>query len=1183
MSDHARIRMPNSRSVRTGGSLAAMAMALVATPALADSSDAPDAGELLGKAGLEISVQRAADSGSYWSATSGKPVRAPRTVTVSPEPEILIANPGTPTTARDPVNVTGVAQMIVDNGGGSVGLCTGTLVNPRMVIFAAHCVNSRAEGAYGAASGGTPIAFGFETSTRANAPGQEDELITWLFGRPDGSGRHQTNVARSFYNVNYVNYNPLSLDPNSATFLIADVATASLDTPAANIPTWALLFSQLPAKPIDPATGTGYHVALAGYGGNGTGTSGTFSIDFRRRIAENTLGALASLDEFENFLFGGPPSTSNPQNLYWIDFDDPLRGQPGASPYDFNAWRDNAVPNEGSTAGGDSGGPLILDREFAKQVIIGVLSGGYTRFFGGQPANGYGTTKFYQPLYLYWDYIVANNPYHYVGSVAGNRNWEDPTHWVTQLDPAYQIIVNGQLVNGLPTTPGAGNTEQPGFGQACFEQGSFSECLDIASGTVITGNGNPTSGTEGVGNDAGQAIIDGVELVADGTENVGGSASQQATGPAEAAPALPAPTLANGLPGATNFVPNNYDGDRVNRIAPRYFDVTLGAAGTTTLNSTVVIDRFSMANAGATLDIRSGSSLTSLISVTQMTGTMQVNGALTTPGDYMMLSGGLNGTGTITTPFFTSLAGTISPGTSGNAGNLGTLTFRGNTIFASGTAYRVDIGANGVSDRIVVQANGATGGQANVGGQLFFYVIGGATPRAGDTYTILTAENGVTGTFAAPAAISAILTPTLVYRTNAVDVRLAVGSYSSVVDNRSAVQTSYAQLMDGNRAGSYGALADLYGPLDMQSTGGIRSFFEAAAPRTETLRGVTGLTATGTTDRFFRQRLHSIQPGEASGVLAVNGNPLPLAAQGSFARASAPVDAGLGFVDEGQTAAQLSEDTSGYLVGGYLNGSSVPMPAAASGGRDTFDGWFVALGFEQAVSDNATVGFGLSYTHVDGTTGGAPQQAGSRLAQGTLYGAVATPGGVRMDLRVSAGLLNTRSERTVTLVSTPYTLNLKDDSFAFATEFGVGFDLAKGGNFAVVPRVSLRYESIGFDYARETGGPIALVIDRDTYEAFEFRGGLSIAGKGGKVRPYLEANYVHDFTDRAATFGAGFVGGTAVAPFALAGSDKNWGEVMGGLTFNLGTNLDFSVEADTTVFRSDFRNQSYRGRLTIQF
>ena len=105
-----------------------------------------------------------------------------------------------------------------------------------------------------------------------------------------------------------------------------------------------------------------------------------------------------------------------------------------------------------------------------------MLSGGYTRFYSGAPANGYGTAKFYQPLYLYWDYIVANNPYHYVGSIAGSRNWEDPTHWVTQLDPAYQIIVDGQLVNGLPTDPGAGNTEQPGFGQACFGVHGTSAC-----------------------------------------------------------------------------------------------------------------------------------------------------------------------------------------------------------------------------------------------------------------------------------------------------------------------------------------------------------------------------------------------------------------------------------------------------------------------------------------------------------------------------------------------------------------------------------------------------------------------------------------------------------------------------------------------------------------------------------
>ena len=64
-----------------------------------------------------------------------------------------------------------------------------------------------------------------------------------------------------------------------------------------------------------------------------------------------------------------------------------------------------------------------------------MLSGGYTRFFNGQPANGYGTAAFYQPLYLYWDWIASNNPYHYVSAAAVNANWTDASHWFTNLDP----------------------------------------------------------------------------------------------------------------------------------------------------------------------------------------------------------------------------------------------------------------------------------------------------------------------------------------------------------------------------------------------------------------------------------------------------------------------------------------------------------------------------------------------------------------------------------------------------------------------------------------------------------------------------------------------------------------------------------------------------------------------------
>jgi V8-like Glu-specific endopeptidase len=1162
------------RVAACGASFSALAIALTAAPALADSSAAPDAAAIARSAGDLFQPQLDPQSIVKIDAIAPDPQYA-QIVPTAPEPQIVIAAPGTPVTDRDPVNVTGVGQMIVDLQNGFIGLCTGTLINPRTVIFAAHCVNEKAAGNYGQNSGGQPIGFGFGSNN--NVAGAS-AFGGWL-------GNYATNTGRFMYDANYVSYNPLSIEPNANSFLYGDIAVASLDTPAANVPTWAVLFSQLPAVPIT-AAGTGYHVTIDGYGNNGTGITGsTGGIDFRRRIAENTLGALASLGDFEQFLFGpsGTTNATNPQNLYWIDFDDPRRGTAAASPFDFNAWRDNALPNEGITASGDSGGPLILDRAFAKSVVLGVLSGGYTRFFNGQPANGYGTAAFYQPLYLYWDWIAANNPYHYVGSVAGNGDWTDASHWVTNLDPNYQIIVNGQLINGIPTSPGAGNTDQPGFGQACFQDSTSSDCYDVASGTE-TINANPI-GT--AANDAGRAQLSVLtEQVAEGTVSEGTGRPTGGTLEAQAsALVLPAPTLASGLPGATNFVPNNYDGDRVARVNPRYFDVTLAASGTTTLGSTVVIDRFTLANAGASLNIGTTGSLTSLISVTQMTGTMQVNGALTTPGDYFMLAGGLNGTGIITTPFFTSAAGTISPGSVGTAGTIGTLTFRGNTIFASGTTLLIDIGAAGTNDKVVVQTGAAGSGIANVGGTVLFNVLSGTMPRAGDIYTFLTAQNAVTGTFSGSQSISAILRPTLVYSPTAVAVQITAVPYASVVDPNSAVQVSYAALMDGSRVSSAnGALSGLFGPLDLQSQSTIRAFFESAAPRTETLRTALGIAGSSASDRFFRQRIHGIEPGSATGHLALIGQPLNLANRGGQMRAASPIDAGLGFAETERPGGTLPDDMSAYLAAGYLNGSSQPMPAAASAGRDKFDGWFVAGGVEQAVAEHATIGVGMSYSDLSGDTGGLVQHAGSRLINFNFYGSVGNGKGLVFDARLGLGHRTSDSTRTVTLVATPYTLTAKDDGVVISGELGFGVDMASGRNFSIVPRASLRYGEVGFDNVVETGGPMALTIDRSNVEALEGRLGLSVNGKpGSKIRPFFEANYVHDFLDQPAGFSARFTGGTAYAPFALAPSDNDWGEVSGGIAINLGARAEMALEADTTVLRDDFQNQSYRARISFSF
>jgi subtilase-type serine protease len=117
---------------------------------------------------------------------------------------------------------------------------------------------------------------------------------------------------------------------------------------------------------------------------------------------------------------------------------------------------------------------------------------------------------------------------------------------------------------------------------------------------------------------------------------------------------------------------------------------------------------------------------------------------------------------------------------------------------------------------------------------------------------------------------------------------------------------------------------------------------------------------------------------------------------------------------------------------------------------------------------------------------------------------------------------------------------------------------------------------------QERGGPVALVVDHGNSESLDARAGVSFSGHGGNFRPYLSANYVHDFLDRPSVFGASFVGTQAFAPFALASTDNDWGEVAAGFSFTAGR-FDIGFDADTTIFRDDVRNQSYRGRIALRF
>ncbi|WP_146151045.1 autotransporter outer membrane beta-barrel domain-containing protein [Allosphingosinicella deserti] len=441
-----------------------------------------------------------------------------------------------------------------------------------------------------------------------------------------------------------------------------------------------------------------------------------------------------------------------------------------------------------------------------------------------------------------------------------------------------------------------------------------------------------------------------------------------------------------------------------------------------------------------------------------------------------------------------NVTGTIAPGNS-----IGTLTFSGNLALAPGSVYEVEADASGASDRIIV------GGTASIGSNAAVNVLaadGNYAPKT--SYTILTAGQGVTGTFASVTSNLAFLTPTLDYSANAVTLNLRRNSvdFATVGETHNQIEIAPA--------------------------------VEALGPGSDVYDAVIALTASEARDAFDQL--------SGSGHASVRSQLLEDSR----------------FVRDAMVAREGVVRGAGMTLWGRVLGSwaTSKVNRDAPGYERDLEG--LLTGFDGGLGENLRAGVALGYSKSDIHGKSGRHEIQSYHAGGYLMG---TFGAFSLAVGGAYAWNEVQASRRVAFGTFEQTIS-GDYSARTLQTFGEAAFKGELGGIILQPFLSLAHVRLFDAEIREQGGGAALrggkSTARVTWGNLGIRTKADIGLNGLGLRFAGSVALRHAFGDRSPDVDLALTGGSTFSVIG-AGIERNSIAIDGGLEADLTQNLVVSI------------------------